>query len=558
MKINIFSKDVVFGDLLKLKLFKTLAKRGLLKLMILLLTAILSLQIIFPSQDKLAETPSDQFSVERAMKHLAIITRQPHPSGSEAQAEVRDYLMQQLSDLGLEVELQQKPKVDNVVTRVNGSNPNGAILILAHYDSVATTSGAGDNGSGVAVLLELTRALVSGPKPENDIIILFDDSEELPDEFTGSKLFAREHRWMPDVKVVISLDTAVNGPISLNDTGDNNGWLIQVLADSYSNGAWTSMSGGGNYDVTPFRKPGIQVLAMEDNYPFKEKHTNEDVAEIVSPASVQQMGDQVLAIIRALGTQYLANPLGSHETFFPIPYVGLVHYPQSWSLPISIVAGVLFCLAYGLAIWRKLISWRGVGLALVAIVATAVISALAVGWVWPQLPDLMGWEVQRWPDWPEVIPPHAGLVDLIFAILILILFVYAYRFIRRWSSAHAFTLSGLFILWLPAMVTALSEPRATYLFVWPVLVGSFSWVIIILLGKQSKPWLIDVVFLLSAIPALILVLPFLPGVVMADGMKSLSILAALWAILLSVILPVVDELIMQPEGKINIEIPGKV
>lgn len=526
-------------------------KRGWVKLLIVLITAFLSISIVFPARVSPEDKQADQFSAVRAMQHLHVIARQPHPSGSAAQAEVRDYLVQQLSDLGLEVELQQKPKVDNVVARLFGSNPSGAILILAHYDSVSASPGAADNGAGVAVLLEFVRALVSGPKPENDFIILFDDSEELPDEFTGSKLFAREHRWMQDVKVAISLDTAVKGPISLNDTGDDNGWLIKALAKTHTNGVWTSMSGGGNYDSTPFHKPGIQVLAMEDNYPFKEKHTPEDRIEIVNPASVQQMGDQILVISRELGSMNLSNPFGAHETFFPIPHIGLAHYRQSWTLPLAIVAGVFLCLALGLAFWRKVISWRGVGLTLAGTLLTVAFSAWAVGWIWPQLPDLMGWEVQHWPDWPEVIPPFAGLVDLIFAILVLVLFIYIYNFIRRWSTPAAFSLTGLLILWLPAIATAISEPRASYLFLWPVLIGSFAWVIVLLLDKLNNPWVKDSTFLLSALPSVILILPYLPGIVMADGMKSLSILAAVWVILLAVILPVVDELIHPHEGKMN-------
>jgi hypothetical protein len=525
-----------------------------IKLLIILFTAFLSISIIFPVKVSTDDTQSDQFSAERAMQHLQMIARQPHPSGSQAQAEVRDYLVQQLSDLGLEVELQQKPKVDNVITRIYGSNPSGAILILAHYDSVSNSPGAADNGSGVAVLLEFARALVSGPKPKNDEIILFDDSEELPDEFTGSKLFVREHRWMPDVKVAISLDTAVNGPISINETGDDNGWLVKVLARSYTNGAWSSMSGGGNYDVAPFQPAGVQVLAMEDNYPFKEKHTKEDVIDIVNPVSVQQMGDQILAISREMGSMDLSDPRGAHETFFPIPYLALVHYPQSWSLPLAIIAAVLFCLGFGLAIWRKVISWRGVGFAFAATLLTTALSALVVGWVLPQLPDLMGWEVRRWPDWPEVIPPYAGWVDIVFAILILALFVYVYRFTRRWSSPTAFSLAGLFILWLPALVTALSEPRATYLFVWPVLIGSFTWVTLIFWKKVEAPWVKDVVLLMTALSCVVLILPFLPGIVMSDGMKSLALLSAVWAILLSIILPALDELIIASEGRINTEI----
>jgi hypothetical protein len=40
-------------------------------------------------------------------------------------------------------------------------------------------------------------------------------------------------------------------------------------------------------------------------------------------------------------------------------------------------------------------------------------------------------------------------------------------------------------------------------------------------------------------------LPFLPGIVMADGMKSLEIIAAVEALLLGAVLPAVDGLLVR-------------
>jgi putative aminopeptidase FrvX len=172
--------------------------------------------------------------------------------------------------MGLEVEVQQTRGLENVVARLRGSDPTGAIVILSHYDTVSYSPGAGDNGSAVSALVEVSRALAAGPAPRNDIIILFDDGEEYPDNFAGTRAFVREHPWMEDVRVAISIDTAVAGPISTNEVGPNNGWLVDVLAEAYTGGAWTSFSGGGEYNSTPFRDAGYLVLALEDNYPFKE------------------------------------------------------------------------------------------------------------------------------------------------------------------------------------------------------------------------------------------------------------------------------------------------
>jgi Peptidase family M28 len=114
--------------------------------------------------------------------------------------------------------------------------------------------GAADNGSGVVTLLETMRALAAGPRPRNDVIALFDNAEE--PGFVGSAALLRD-RWMKDVRVVVNLDTAVQGPASINQTGPDNGWLVGILARSFTGGAWTS-SAGGTYDYEPFRLAGIQ------------------------------------------------------------------------------------------------------------------------------------------------------------------------------------------------------------------------------------------------------------------------------------------------------------
>src|SRR5215207_4775368 len=54
-----------------------------------------------------ANAPPTEFSAARAMPHLTAIAQKPHPMGEPAHAEVRDYLVKQLGDLSLRVEIQQ-------------------------------------------------------------------------------------------------------------------------------------------------------------------------------------------------------------------------------------------------------------------------------------------------------------------------------------------------------------------------------------------------------------------------------------------------------------------
>jgi hypothetical protein len=54
-----------------------------------------------------APAPVTDFSAERALKHLKVIARDPHPSGSIENARVRDYIVEQLKLQRLEPQIQR-------------------------------------------------------------------------------------------------------------------------------------------------------------------------------------------------------------------------------------------------------------------------------------------------------------------------------------------------------------------------------------------------------------------------------------------------------------------
>lgn len=521
---------------------------GLSMLLLLFVIVGLTMDPMFPRSVTPVTASPAVFSAERAMAHLSIIAREPHPQGSPAQARVRDYLVEQLSALGLDTEVQKSGTVENVVARLHGSAPTGAIVLLAHYDSVPVGPGAADNGSGVAVVLETMRALAAGPVPRNDVIALFDDGEELPDAYTGAKLFVREHPWMADARVVISLDTAVGGPIVTNETGPQNGWLVQAMARAYTGGVWTSFSGGGNYDYTPFREAGIQGLALEDNYPFREQHTPLDLPEIVNAGSVQQMGDQTLAITSELGNLDLTNPWGEHETWFSVPVLGLIHYPQAWTLPLAITAGVILILALGLALWRGFATWRGLAVGFGVILVTAVMAGFATGALFDLVPNLAGWDTRSWPEWPEVIPPNGWLYFAGLGLIVLVLVVIVYRIVRRWSGRPDLSLVVLLPFLVAAVALSVTVPRTAFMPTWIVLVGSLAWVAAAAADKTRRAISVDLAVLVEAVGFLVLLFPFLPGVFMSDGFKSITILAAFWSVILFATLTVVEGAVIRLRG----------
>jgi hypothetical protein len=70
--------------------------------------------------------------------------------------------------------------LNNIWVEIPGTvNPERLLVVGAHFDTVANSPGANDNGSGVAALLELARAL-SSAQPQVTVILVALSAEELP------------------------------------------------------------------------------------------------------------------------------------------------------------------------------------------------------------------------------------------------------------------------------------------------------------------------------------------------------------------------------------------
>ena len=523
--------------------------QGFLMLLVLVLVAVPSVAQQFPQGVTPTNASPDLFSAERAMVHLPAIASEPHPADSKAQEKVRDYILTQVSALGLEVETQPFASGENVVARLRGSDSTGTIVILAHYDSTPAGPGAADNGAGVAALLEVLRALVAGPLPRNDVVVLFDDNEE--QGWIGTSAFIQEHPWIADVRVAVSLDTAVRGVVHVNETGPRNGKLVQALARAYRHGwAWMSAAGGGNYDSGPFIKSGFQAVALEDNYAFKEQHTENDRIEIISPASLQQLGEQALAVARELGDLNLSDPWGEHQAFFAVPLIGLVHYPQAWTLPLALAAAVLLLAAIAFALRLGVAGWRGLLVGLAAIIVAALLAAVLVSALWSQVPKLLSWNTSAWPEWPEMIPPNGGLILAVFALLALALAISAYWLSRRVSRRADLALSGLVPFAILALFFASSEPRLAIIPLWPVLIGAIGWLISLAVFKNTV-WTTDLSALIAAIVLWLVIPALIFGTFFGSGLNEIAILAAVLTLFILVELPAVEGALRRLRGEVQ-------
>lgn len=297
-----------------------------------------------PPQPVGVEAAESVFSAGRAMDHLRVIARAPHLPGSPEHEVVREYLSRQLQGFGFETEYQPTTWVRghrngttavavwNVVGRLRGTDPSGAVLLMAHYDPVPHSSGANDDGGGVAAILETVRALRSGPRLKNDLIVLFSDGEEVG--LMGSKAFVEGHRWFPDVSVVLNFEFKGDAGASwMFETAPGNGWIISAFAQADPHRVANSMSLDvyrrmpNDTDYSPFRDAGIQGLNFASIAGPNSYHLALDNLENASLPSIQHHGLHALSLSRYLGDSDLTDTSGPDVVFSTVPLLGFIHYP---------------------------------------------------------------------------------------------------------------------------------------------------------------------------------------------------------------------------------------
>ncbi len=171
---------------------------------LLILIGVLAIRSIEPPPVVDENAPATEFSATRAMRDVRGIAKKPHPLGSAENDRVREYLVGRLRELGANPEVQTATVarhslsgpdtwavVNNIVAKIPGTQPTGAVMIVAHYDSVPSGPGAGDDAASVAAILETLRALKADASPlRNDLVVLFTDGEELG--LLGAQRFRRD------------------------------------------------------------------------------------------------------------------------------------------------------------------------------------------------------------------------------------------------------------------------------------------------------------------------------------------------------------------------------
>jgi uncharacterized membrane protein YuzA (DUF378 family) len=263
------------------------------------------------------------FNVDNARAHVAMLaeTIGNRPVGSAANAKARAYLIDQLRFFGYDVRVQeidavrsefgQTTRVANIIAIKAGAQ-TGAIGLVAHYDSVPEAPGALDDGLGASVCLEAARVLAAQGDRQHSVMVLLTDGEE--DGLMGAAAVVTD----PDVKArlraFINVEAiGATGPGMLFESGPRAGELLRAWASaapsprgsSYATEIYKRLP--NDTDFTLFQRAGFSGLnfaPIGDSYAY---HTSRDKADRLSPATIRQTGDNVVAIVRALDRSDLAS-----------------------------------------------------------------------------------------------------------------------------------------------------------------------------------------------------------------------------------------------------------
>ncbi|WCT73416.1 M20/M25/M40 family metallo-hydrolase [Sphingomonas naphthae] len=322
------------------------------------------------------------------MADLAAVSARPHIVGSPEDAKVRAYLARRMAALGLTVSTQNFPLpeaarkevagwIGRDVDALTGTNVIGvmagrdraapALLLMAHHDTVWGSPGAGDDGFGVAALLEIARALKAGPQPARDVILLFTDAEEVG--LVGAKAWFADPANAARVGAIVNFEArGGGGRVSMFETSPGNGAAMRLFARVVPHPSAQSIAVSvyrlmpNSTDLTVALPHGATAFNFAPVGRAGLYHSPLATPANIDPATLHDMGLQGLGLTRALAMAPALPPRTADAAFGDVFGLGLLVYPAWAGWIVLAVAAGLFALAIG----RVRPGWGGIGRGLVA------------------------------------------------------------------------------------------------------------------------------------------------------------------------------------------------
>lgn len=349
------------------------------------LAIIAAMSLFLLPAPKSADSDPTGFSADHAKQLIDTFADEPHSVlRTEAHARSRDEIVTMFKDLGYQPEIHSDPmplseatntsqyseagldalarlNTENIVVRVPGKTDD-TMMLTAHYDSAVdfektadgrwdpkpgVSSGAADDGYGVATIIETLRAIkADGRTPERSLLIVITDAEEL--NLLGAMNEMLHHRADYDnVDLIVNIEArGTSGPAVMFETSDTNASATEFFlknaprpfATSLMPAVYRMMPNGT--DLSIYLKEGFTGLNFASIGNSENYHTASDSPAYSDLTSLQHYGDQVLGLARAWSFDQDTPKLTDDQdrVFFPVFSGFTVHYPATVGVILGVVA----------------------------------------------------------------------------------------------------------------------------------------------------------------------------------------------------------------------------
>lgn len=485
--------------------------------------------------------PASEFSAARALRHLRVIAAKPHPVGSLENQRVREYLVEQLSTLGLDPQVQEATgfaaggsvaaTVHNILARKKGETPGPALALVAHYDSVPAGPGAGDDGAGVAALLETARALHADPAPlRNDILFLFTDGEEAG--LLGAQAFVEENPAAKEIGLALNFEgRGDSGPSLMFETSDENGWLIDQFsaaapyprAASLSTAIYSQMP--NSTDLSVFKRAGMAGMNFAFIGSAGSYHTPEDTAENLDLRSLQHHGSYALALARRFGNLDLSNRKQPNAVFFNFGAgpSWFVNYPAVWAKPIAIAVALLFLVVAAFGFGDGQLKLGGIALGLFALALGVFLDWRgAIGFV----RGIFAMHRQWLSAGPVAESAWYALTGITLAVMLTAMLWELARSRAKWGANwQSLAFVGLAAWTALALLSAIYFPAGSYVCAWPALTSLLAVGAVFAGAPLDSPWTVGALAV-GAAPGVLLTGPLIQLLIAAFGVEAIGVRAS--------------------------------
>ena len=471
-----------------------------------------------------ATSSLQDFSADRAFSHIEAISLDPHPMGSNGIEQVRSYIINEITSLGMTAQIQETTVPDyfgtnsnatvtirNIIAVLPGVNPTGSIVLAGHYDTVPPSPGANDDSSAVAALLETARGLLSAPPLQNDVILLFTDGEEPGQYRYGAKLFIAHYEPTNDIRLVLNFEAlGRTGPSIMFETAPNNAWLIEgfargssnPIAFSFMSDLYRSIAKGGT-DFAAFEEAGINGLNFAYSFERTGYHTVLDNIESVDRRSLQHHGDYALNLSRYFGNLDLnqTNPSEKRGSVFHSLFGSIfIKYPASWAIPLALITGALLICLIAVALRRGLITIRGTIFSTAIFFAEIIAVSLVLTFAWWGVDEIhlaFGTVVE------PTVKAHLLFVAFLFLTIATMIAVKTWH--SKKSGSLSLTLGPVLFWWMLAMLSSIYLPGFNIILIWPLLFSllPLSWVIL-RKSDYHNSWVYLTLITISAMVSIVL------------------------------------------------------